>query len=346
MANNAAFGNRLVTTTRDKMLAKCVDTVLNSNILALRLLSKSKKWSGASIQVPIKYAKNTTGGSFSGLDTFSTSVTDNRVKAQFFPSFVHIDSVLPLTELSVNENSDQSEAIINLMSITLQSDTEDLADLVGDQMYGDGTGNSNKDILGLGAAVDDGTVTPTYGGLSRVTYPTFASTVTASGGTISLDKLSALHDAVSSGTITPTLGVTTKAVFSLLEKLFVPQDRISKSVDMMRKGMTVGGGATAIFWRGVEIVADEKCPAGKLFLINEKYMDWYALPMAETVPIKYKRQIEGNDYEDTPVGYGFSFSDWITPTNAAAKIGHIYLGGNLVNRDPKRSGVLTGITGV
>lgn len=342
MANNAAFGNRVVTTTRDKLLGKVVDTVLNSNILALRLLSKSKKWSGASIQVPIKYAKNTTGGSFSGLDTFSTSLTDNRVKMQFFPSFVHIDSVLPLTELSVNEGSDAVEKVIDLMSVTLESDAQDLADLVGDQMYGDGTGNSNKDILGLGSAVDDGTVSPTYGGLSRTTYPGLASTVTASGGAVSLAKLSTLFDAVTHGTQAPTLGVTTKAVFSLLEGLRTPIDRFDTKG--ITSGVKYGGGMVGFNWRGCDIVVDEKCPAGKLFLLNEKYMDWYALPMAETTTIKYKRQIEGNDYEDVPAGYGFSFSDWITPTNAGAKVGHIYLGGQLVNRDPRLSGVLTGIT--
>ena len=45
-------------------------------------------------------------------------------------------------------------------------------------------------------------------------------------------------------------------------------------------------------------------------------------------------------------GLGFSWSDWVVPTNAAAVISHIYLGGELVSQNPKRHGKLTGITGV
>ena len=346
MANNAAFGNRILTSTRDKLLAKVVDTVLNSNVLATRLISKAKKWSGEAIRVPVKFQKNSTAQSFSGFDTFSTAATDNRVKMAFYPSFVQITSALPLDELSTNMNSDPSEKVLDLMRLTLESDAQDLADEVGTQFFTDGTGNGNKDILGLKAAVDDGTTVGTYGGLSRTTYTGLKSTVTASGGTISLDKMATLHDAVTSGSISPTIYVTTKAVFSLFEKLLQAQEKVDKSVQMMKDGLVMGTGATGIWYRGVQIVADEKCTTGYLYALNESFMDWYALPLAETMPIKYSNQIEGNDYNSNVTGLGFSFSDWIKPANAAALVGHIYLGGQLINRNPKRSGVLTGISGV
>jgi len=309
------------------------------------MLSKAKKWSGQKLQVPVKISANANGKSFSGMDTFSTSAVDNRVLAEFSPSFLEMPSVLPLDELSVNAKSSPEEAIINLMEVTLESDSQDLADLVGSQFYGDGTGNSGKDLLGLAAAVDDGTSVPTYGGLTRSTYTTWKATKTASGGTITLDKMAALHDAVTSGTQSPTIGVTTKAVFSLFEKLMQAQEKIEKSVQMMKDGLIMGTGATGLYYRGFQIVSDEKCPSGSLYFLNETFIDWYALPMAESEPIRYKKQIEGNDYSDV-MGLGFSFSGWIKPTNAAALIGHHFLGGQLVCRNPKRQGVLSGISSV
>lgn len=339
------MGNRVLTTTRDKLLAKVVDTILGTNVFASRQISKAKRWSGEAIRVPVKFAKNATAQSFSGFDTFSTNATNNRVKMAFYPSFVQITSALPLDELSTNMNSSSTEKIIDLMRLTLESDAQDLSDEVGDQFWGDGTGNSNKDILGMEAAVDDGTTIDSYGGLSRTTYTGLKSTVTASGGTISLDKMATLHDAVSHGSLTPTIGVTTKAVFSLFEKLLQAQEKVDKSVQMMKDGLVMGTGATGLWYRGFQIVADEKCPSGSLYFVNENFLDWYALPMAETMPIKYSTQIEG--YPGSEVtGLGFSFSDWIKPSNAAALVGHIYLGGQLINRNPRLDGVLQSITGV
>lgn len=207
-----------------------------------------------------------------------------------------------------------------------------------------GTGNSSKDILGLAAAVDDGVTVATYGGQSRSTYSSLASTVTASGGTLTLAKMATLWNAVASGSQKPTVIYTTELVWSLYEQLLQPQERITKSAGNV-KGMKGGTGFTALEYRGIPVLADEKATSGVLLYLNEDFIDFYALPMAMTEPVKYKAQIEGNDY-DSPVGLGFSWSGFIKPTNQAALVGHIYLGGQLVSRNSKRHGKLTGITGI
>ena len=53
----AAFGTRVTTTTQDKLLPKVVDTILNSNVLATRVLSKASKWHGEKMKFPVKHAK-------------------------------------------------------------------------------------------------------------------------------------------------------------------------------------------------------------------------------------------------------------------------------------------------
>ena len=338
----SSFGNRILTTTQDKLLPKVVDTILNSNVFATRMLKAAKSWSGEQMKRAIKVSKNTTGTSFSAFDTFSTSATDNRVKLVFDPKFYQITVALPLTELSVNNVAETK--VIDLMTAEMEGAAQDMADDVGTILYADGTGNGSKDPQGLGAIVDDGTNVGTYGELSRTTYTTIKATSTASGGTLSLAKMNTLYNAIRSGSQKPTIGVCDETVWGLYEQLLQPQERINKSASTS-KGLRAGTGYTGLDYKGFAILADEKATAQTLFFLNEDMMNWYALPMAMTTPVKFKTVTEGNDYGQ-PMGLGFSWSGWIKPSDSATVVGHIYLGGNLIDWNPKRSGKLTGVTSV
>ena len=92
------------------------------------------------------------------------------------------------------------------------------ADAIGTIFYADGTGNSNKNFLGVGAIVDDGTDVGTIGGLSRTTYSVLNATRTASGGILTLQKLATLHNAISAGSTpghSPSLLISNETVWSL-----------------------------------------------------------------------------------------------------------------------------------
>lgn len=335
------YGQRVQTTVQTEYLPYVVDTILNSNVMFQRVVRAAKKWSGRTLRVPIKYAKNTTGQSFRGFDTFSVAATDNRQFMEFTPSFYQITCALPGDELSV---ADTDSKILGLMKLTIQSDTEDMADDLGTIFYADGTGNGSKDPLGLAALVDDGSAVATIGGLSRSTYTTLQSTVTASSGTLTLAKVDTLWINVTSGAQKPSAFYTTEAVFNYYGQLLRPQERITKDASLM-KGISAGTGFTALSYNGKPILMDEKCTSGVLFAINEDYIDWYALPYKFGKAVAYKSQIEGNDYQ-APIGLGFSWSDWIIPANAGGVVGHIYFGGQFVTTNPKRHGKLTGITGI
>lgn len=343
----AAFGARLTTLTQSHLAPKLVDTFLNSNVLATRVLSKASAFNGERMKFPIKYAGNTTFQTFSGFDTFSTTATDNRVNLEFVPKFSKITVALPLDELSANATE---EKVLDLAKIEMATAAQDMASEIGTLFYSTG---ASKDFLGLGAIVDDGTDAGTYGTLSRTTYTTLQSTVTSSSGVLSLLKMSTLYNAVSSGAQKPTLGLCSETVFGLYEQLLQPQEQIAKNVPMMRTpgnmgkvgtGYIGGTGFTGLFYKGFPILADEKATSGVLFFVNEDFLNWYGLPMAMTEPIKYRSQdIEGNDYSNVE-GLGFSWSGWIKSGNSASITSFIYLGGELISENPKRHGKLTGIT--
>ena len=347
-----ALGTRVTTTTQSHLLPKLVDTILNGNVFATRMLSRAQKFNGERMKFPVKYAKNTTGTSFAGFDTFSTAATDNRVNLEFVPKFYQITCALPLDELSANATE---EKVLDLAKLEMASTAHDAADDIGTLFYSDGTGNSSKDFLGLEAIVDDTTNVTTIGTLSRSTYTTLKSTVTASSGTLTLAKMDTLYNAVTSGSQKPTVGLCAENIFSWYGQLLQPTERIAKDVSMMKSpgnmgkvgtGMIGGTGFTGLFFKGFPILADEKATSGVLYFVNEDFLDWYALPVAMTSPVKFRSQdIEGNDYSEVE-GLGFSWSDWIKPTNSASIVGHVYLGGELVSTNFKRHGKLTGITGI
>lgn len=335
------YGQRIQTTVQTSYLPYVVDTVLNSNVLFQRMVRAGKPWSGRTKRVPVKVSKNSTGTSFRGFDTFSTSATDNRQFMEFTPSFYQITCALPGDELSVADTEDK---VLDLMKLTIQSDTEDMADDLGTLFYADGTGNSSKDPLGLAALVDDGSSVSTIGGLSRSTYTTLQSTVTASSGTIALAKVDTLWANVTAGAQKPTAFYTTETVYNLYGQLLRPQERITKPASNM-KGLQGGTGFDALEYNSKPVLMDEKCTSGVFFALNENYLDWLALPYFDAKPISYKSQIKGNDYE-APVGLGFSWSDWIKPANSASVVGHVYFGGQFIVTNPKRCGKLTGVTTV
>lgn len=354
----SALGNRVTSTTQSKLMPYLVDTFLNGNVFATRQMGAAKRYNGERMKFPIKWVNNTTGTSFAGYDTFSTAPTDNMIPLQFVPKFYQITVSLPLDEMWVN-NTD--EKMIDLLGVTVEGAAQDMADQIGTIFYSDGTGNGSKDFLGLNAIVDDGTNVATYGTLSRSTYTTIKATLTASSGTLTLAKMDTLYNAVTSGTQRPTCGFTPEAVFSLYGQLLQPQERINKDVSQIKTrgnygkagtGFYSGTGFTGLYFKGFPILGDEKATSGALYFINEDYVDFFALDPAKAskagmaTAINYKSvDIEGNDYSDV-MGLGFCWSGWVKPTNSASMVGHIYLGGELIGKNPKRTGQLTGITSV
>jgi hypothetical protein len=295
---------------------------------------------------PVKYQKGVAGTSFAGFDVLPTSASDTRVLAVYNPRFYAINVALPGTEIAANNTV---QKVMDLATVEMRSRAQDMADDIGTLLYADGTGNANKDFLGLGAVVDDGTVAPTIGGLSRTTYPTLAGTVTASGGTISLAKIRTLYNAIADASVIPTTVYTTYAIWALYESLLQPQERIMKDVKLAEnfKGFT---GFKTLEFSGLPVIADRKCTSGVFFMLNEEYLDFYALPTAipqfggEPVPVASKLMV-GNSYNEVG-SLGFSWTGWIKSTNQFAFNSFITLGGNLITDNPRRHGKLTGVTTV
>ena len=325
----------VTTLTQSRLLPKVIDNVLNGNVLTMRLMKNSRTWlGGTSIDIPVNLEDITAVGSYSGFDVFNTTQENIRQRAVFTPSQYYVSVPLSGIQKAVNQGE---PAIINLIATELEWRTNRLKDELGTDLYLDGTGNSSKAILGLVAAFDDSTNVTTYAGLSRATYTNWRGTLTAQSGSLSLANLASDFNAAQRGDDLPTLIVTTPAVFNLYEALLTPTVSHQFSANDFRltsDGIARVGGAIAanqgfraLTFRGIPVVADEKCTSGNIFTINEKHLNFYSIPQPE-------REVKS----------GFAWTGWKEPANQDAVVGELLWYGQLLCDAPRTNARRTGVT--
>lgn len=341
-----AFDNVVDTLTLEEIVPRVVDTVLRGNIFATKMLSKTKRFGAATMDFPIKYQVGTAIQSFLGFDQLPTSFTDTRVLMKYNPRFSAANVALAGTDIAANNTAAK---VLDLTEVEMISRAQDLADGIGSMLWGTGTGNGNKDFLGLGAIVDNGNTVSTIGGLSRSTYTTLQSTVTAAS-TLSLSTMRTLYNAIADATVVPTRSYTDYPTWALYEQLLQPQEKIYKEVNIVPnyKGYE---GFSGLMYAGLEVVPDRKATAGYFYMLNENYLDFYGLDVAldayegaKKVEVASKL-FTGNSYNEVS-NLGFYWTGFIKSNTQFAWNSFIILGGNLCTDNPRRHGVLTGITGV
>lgn len=355
---------RVNPTTERKLYRKVVDNVLNSRTLMARLMGNGKPFNGKTFDIPVKITDSGLGEYFAGLETLSSAASDTLIELSFAHTAFAQPVVSVMLESFTNSGPEQS---IDLDLFKLEEAVGETIQSLGSAIYGMGTANQP---LGLEAHVDDGTNTSTFGGQSRTTYTGLNSIVTASGGTLTLTKLGTLVSAVSASGIeseSPTIIVTTKAIWNLYESLLQPTVRADyasigypalslrgNSISRSSAELRGAAGFTALTYRGIPIIADDACPAGTLYVLNERYLEWRGRTI---VPSKYagileKVSLTGKTMEGVgatlkaPSDAGWFFQKMQMMPNQAGMVGRFYVIGQLVGSQPRRQGKLTGITGV
>ena len=195
------------TVAQPELVGKAVDTILSYSPLTLFFLANQKKWKGTQIQFPIKYASNTQGMSFDGLEKFSTVKTNNWVKGTVNPTGREINCVISGIERDVANSGNQ---VADLVERQLTSDAHDMASDIAGLFYQLQTG---KNFLSVLDGVDDTDLgTTTYLGLSRATYTGLNGNVTAVGGNLTATLMATMYNSCVHGNSAPNLIITTKAV--------------------------------------------------------------------------------------------------------------------------------------
>lgn len=356
-----ALSNRVITTTEESYVPVSIDGILNSNVFWSRLfMRENKRWSGRQIQIPLQFAKPTTGGSFSGSGDFETAVQDTRVRQTFSHAQFYQNVSIIGSEAALNKTDAE---VLDLVKITMEEAINAACDSLGDQLYDAGAGD---DILGLGAIVDAGANTSTYGSLSRTTYPQLNSTVqAATAGVLDFDLMrTVMRGASAAGTKRqrPSIIVCDETSWDLLESKYTPTinanydalgpaeiTTYSKPGVAMDRGQSLAQGHfgfECLRWRGLPVVADEKADSGVMFFLNEEYLHWYNIQDPELTSYQMSGKQVDSVYGEYKPNYPIQWSGLQKPYNQHARVGQFIALGNVISGQTRRHGKATGITTV
>ena len=345
----ATFSDDIQAITREDLLPQVMDNVLSDNVIVARSMRNAKNWKAITNGKAVRLTKTTNGGSFSGLDEFDTSVQETKKKAYFDPRFYEKSVVLQGQDIDINAASNGS---IDLVIEALEEAEEDMKDEIADLLYSDGTGNSNKDFLGLAAGIDDGSTVATYGGISRTTYSNWQGTVTNVGGALTQAVMAAAYDAAESGSQRPTIILTTPTQWTAYEALqtsTIQNNRmyVGSKGGAKSAGMVGDLGFETLLFRNTPVVKDEKCPSGEMIFLNEKLYAFYSLksstPEYETLKFKKPKQLVTAGSEISP-NLAISWRPLRSAEKQYAVLGFIIIAGNYITYKPSAHAKLTSLS--
>jgi hypothetical protein len=307
-----AFANSsisdIIATNIQSRTGELADNVTNNNALLRRLKERGnvKTFSGGNVilqEIMYQDAATDNTNSYSGYEVLNVSQNSPISAAQF--SITQYAAAISISGLEMIQNSGK-EAIIDLLDGRMMVAEAQLANRISQDIYLDGTGNSGKNITGLGAAVPDAPSTGTYGGINRASFSFWRSAkfsgVTDGGSAVSASNIQAYMDALAvqliRGTDKPDLIVCDNNYYKLYLQSLQSIQRISDGGNS-----SVGAGFASLKYYGAGMASDvildggigNDATANHMWFLNTKYMMFRPHADRNFVPIGGERQAVNQD---------------------------------------------------
>jgi hypothetical protein len=307
-----AFANSsisdIIATNIQSRTGELADNVTNNNALLRRLKDRGnvKTFSGGNVILQeIMYNDSTTNNtnSYSGYEVLNVSQNSPISSAQF--SITQYAAAVSISGLEMIQNSGK-EAIIDLLDGRMMVAEAQLANRIGADIYTDGTGNSGKNITGLGAAVPDAPSTGTYGGINRANYSFWRSVkysgVTDGGSAVSASNIQSYMDSLAvqliRGTDKPDLIVADSNYYRLYLQSMQSIQRVTDGGNS-----TQGAGFASLKYYGAGMASDvvldggigSNATANHMWFLNTKYLMFRPHVDRNFVPIGGERQAVNQD---------------------------------------------------
>jgi len=268
MPGNTSF-DALASTTF-KNLEKSLADNIGEHIPFLKYMKMKgavKADGGDKIVRPLIY-KKANAQSYSGTDTIDITKPGGITAAEY--NWKQCVCPVIIEGIEKARNSGRAKQIDLLEGLKEQTEIS-MEDKVSEMLFGDGTGNSGKDMLGLQAIVDIAPTTGTLGGINRATNSFWRNGYDASVGaygTYLMPKMSTAIRSITRGTNKPDLIVMDSTNFGYLETLAwgKAQYQNSKLADL---------GFQALKFEGIDVIFDSNCPTGKIYILNLKHLKLY-----------------------------------------------------------------------
>lgn len=310
--------NEINSISRRYIYPTLVDNVYRSNLMFFRLNARNKKilQGGLQIEVPLVYTRFAAGGWYQGFDLLDVSPSDTVKNAAFDwkQAFVPV-SVDGLTLI----RADSPEAVVNFLSFYFENAQTELAEILGSGIWTNSATNA-KVVDSIPAAVDNGSVAATYGGLTRASNTFWNANITNITPPLALATMQAMFGTCTEGGRHPTIIVTTQAVYNLYWALNTGGQAFPVQPGGHDEQLAQSG-FTNLLFNGVPVTVDSHVPAAQMYFLNEDYIYLYVNPRAD-----------------------FSMKEFREPVNQDAMTSLILWAGNVCFTNLARQGKLTGIT--
>lgn len=166
-------------------------------------------------------------------------------------------------------------SVVPLIDARLNDATNVTIDAFATTLYGN-VGNTQQ-MIGLPAAIDDGTFANTYGGISRATQNFWKATYVHNGSPVTPIRNLILQYIAQVTKVTgemPNIAICGFGTWTLLAQDFTPNERynIRPGTDLTSADFVGHSSFQALDIAGVPVYADPYCPEGVLYVINTKYL--------------------------------------------------------------------------
>lgn len=315
---NPATVDSLLATTREAVIKSkdyFNDAIFNKILLLSYLNKKAKvtRQGGASILVPLMYAKNNTFNAYAGDDVFDTTGQEGLTMAQF--QWRSYGGTIKYTGEEIRMNG--AEKLYDLAKAKIMQAVMSGKDKLNTDMFA--SSQATKAVSALPVFVD---ASATVGGINSTTYSWWQANVVSSVGSFAtngLDKMRDVRDDASlaggiEGGSIPDLYVTTQLVKELYEASQLAAYRYGPSdkPDAGHQALAFSGGVVEI---------DPNCATGEM----------YALP---TDALEFVVHSDAD----------WAIGEFQKPPTQDVYIAQVIFMGNLVTTNRRRLAKLTGIT--
>lgn len=268
MPANASF-DQIASTTFKNLEKSIADNVSNHIpfLKYMRLKGAVKTDGGDTIVRPI-YSGLSTAQTYSGSDTISLTKPDVISAAEYNWKQTVVPVIIEGIEQARNSGKSKQ---IDLLSSLKENAELAIEDKVATMLFGDGTGNGGKDMLGLQAIVDTDPTTGTLGGINRATNTFWRNgynTSVGSAATYLVTSLSTGIREITRGTDAPDLIIMGSTNYGYLEN-------IAWGKAQMQNPKLADLGFQALKFEGIDVIYDAKCPAANVYAVNTRYLKLY-----------------------------------------------------------------------
>lgn len=304
----------LLSTTLSAVRKKFADTIFTKIPLFMWLKSKAKitEDGGATLVVPLMYAKNATAKSYSGYGTIDVTPSEGLTAAQY--KWAQYAATVTISGLEERVQNVGDAAVIKILDAKIKQAEMSLRDKLDIDMWASSVTGTNMNTLVT--MVD---TTTSIADVAKSGNTWWQAQVTASGSFAAqgLADMRALYNNISEQSLSggaPDFICSDQTAYQFYEAALQPQQRFSDE-------KVAGAGFENLRYKGATMTYDPNTPSGTMFMLSSD-----ALKLVTS---------KGTNFITTP---------FIKPDNQDAKSAQILWAGQLVSDNIRRLGKLTGIT--